>query len=136
MGGIPVLAAVSAPSSVARSNAPPKISSFGTGRARPWTPLNQFNQARAKIPIRDVDVVSGTGTAWGAAVDNIAWQSGDMLLLGSGAAGPKPRCSRFGGIKDSAPCTVPVMIEPRHRMPTSDDHLARHAGEAAHRRWW
>jgi hypothetical protein len=68
--------------------------------------VNQLNQARAKIPIRDLDVVRGTGTDWGEAVNNIARESGDMLLLGSGAAGPHGRgVPRLGGIKDPGPRT-------------------------------
>ena len=50
--------------------------------------VNQLNEARANVSIPDVDVVIGTGTEWREAVDNIAGESGDMLLLGSGAAGP------------------------------------------------
>jgi hypothetical protein len=118
MGGIPVLAAVSAPSSVARSNAQPKISSFGGGRARSWTPRSASStKPGPKILIRDLDVVRGSGTDWGEAV-NIAWESGDMLL-GSGAAGPMVQVflgSAASKILGHAP--VPVMIVPRHRMPT------------------
>jgi nucleotide-binding universal stress UspA family protein len=72
-----------------------------------------------KIPIRDLDGVRGSGTDWGEAVNNIAWESGDMLLQGSGAAGPMAQVflgSAASKILRHAP--VPVMIVPRHRMPT------------------
>ena len=41
----------------------------------------QLGEARAKAPITDVDVVIGTGADWRAAVDDIAWEMGDVLLL-------------------------------------------------------
>jgi nucleotide-binding universal stress UspA family protein len=80
--------------------------------------LSQLNDARATIAIPDVDVVVGAGTEWDEAVNNIAWQSGDMLLLGSGAAGAKAQVflgSAAAKILRHTP--VPVMIVPRHRTP-------------------
>ena len=80
--------------------------------------VNQLNEARAHVSIPDVDVVIGTGTEWREAVDNIAWESGDMLLLGSGAAGPLAQVflgSAASKILRHAP--VPVMITPRHHTP-------------------
>jgi nucleotide-binding universal stress UspA family protein len=80
--------------------------------------VSQLNEARATIPIPDVDVVIGTGTDWGEAVNNIAWESGDMLLLGSGAAGPMAQVflgSAASKILRHAP--IPVMIMPRHHTP-------------------
>jgi len=50
------------------------------------------------------------------AVDDIAWESGDMLLLGSGAAGPLAQVflgTAASKILRHAP--VPVMILPRLR---------------------
>jgi nucleotide-binding universal stress UspA family protein len=82
--------------------------------------LSQLNEARATIAIPDVDVVIGAGTEWDEAVNNIAWQSGCMLLLGSGAAGPKAQVflgSAAAKILRHTP--VPVMIVPRHRAPRS-----------------
>jgi len=76
--------------------------------------LKQLNQARASIEIPDVDVVIGVGTEWRDAVDNISWESGDLLLLGSGAAGPMAQVflgSAASKILRHAP--VPVMILPR-----------------------
>jgi nucleotide-binding universal stress UspA family protein len=82
--------------------------------------LSQLSDARATIAIPDVDVVVGAGTEWDEAVNNIAWQSGDMLLLGSGAAGAKAQVflgSAAAKILRHTP--VPVMIVPRHRTPQS-----------------
>jgi nucleotide-binding universal stress UspA family protein len=74
----------------------------------------QLNDARAKLSIPDVDVVIGTGTDWREAVDNIAWETGDVLLLGSGAAGPMAQVflgTAASKILRHAP--VPVMIVPK-----------------------
>jgi nucleotide-binding universal stress UspA family protein len=79
--------------------------------------VKQLNEARANLSIPDVDVVIGAGIDWGAAVDNIAWASGDMLLLGSGAAGPMAQVflgTAAAKILRHAP--VPVMILPRHQV--------------------
>jgi nucleotide-binding universal stress UspA family protein len=87
---------------------------------RQWTrqtmdaALKQLNEARATVSIPDVDVVVGAGTDWREAVDGITWESGDMLLLGSGAAGPMAQVflgSVAAKIIRHAP--VPVMIMPR-----------------------
>ena len=77
--------------------------------------LKQLNEARASVAIPDVDVVIGAGNDWRDAVDGIAWESGDLLLLGSGAAGPMAQVflgSAASKILRHAP--VPVMIVPRH----------------------
>jgi nucleotide-binding universal stress UspA family protein len=74
----------------------------------------QLDQARATVSDPGVDVVIGTGTDWQEAVDDIAWESGDMLLLGSGAAGPLAQVflgTAAAKILRHAP--VPVMIVPR-----------------------
>ena len=76
--------------------------------------LKQLNQARAMVDIDDVDVVVGAGTDWQDAVASITWEPGDMLLLGSGAAGPMAQVflgSAAAKILRHAP--VPVMIVPR-----------------------
>jgi nucleotide-binding universal stress UspA family protein len=78
--------------------------------------LKQLNEARTNVAIPDVDVVMGAGTDWGEAVDDIAWESGDMLLLGSGAAGPMAQVflgSAASKILRHAP--VPAMILPRRQ---------------------
>lgn len=91
---------------------------------REWTrqtmeqALKQLNEARAGVAIPDVDVVVGAGTEWREAVDSITWEPGDLLLLGSGAAGPMAQVflgSAASKIIRHAP--VPVMIVPRHHAP-------------------
>ena len=79
----------------------------------------QLDEARAEASIPDVDVVIGTGADWRAAVDDIAWETGDVLLLGSGAAGPMAQVflgTAASKILRHAP--VPVMIVPKqHAQP-------------------
>ena len=78
--------------------------------------VKQLNDVRARISIPDVDVVIGTGYEWREAVENVPWEPGDMLLLGSGAAGPVAQVflgSAASKILRHAP--VPVMIVPRHQ---------------------
>ena len=79
----------------------------------------QLGEARAEASISDVDVVIGTGADWRAAVDDIAWETGDVLLLGSGAAGPMAQVflgTAASKILRHAP--VPVMIIPKqHAQP-------------------
>jgi nucleotide-binding universal stress UspA family protein len=82
--------------------------------------VNQLNDARSRISIPDVDVVIGTGTDWREAVDNIAWENGDMLLVGSRAAGPMSQVflgTAASKILRHAP--VPTMIVPRHHTSPS-----------------
>jgi nucleotide-binding universal stress UspA family protein len=79
--------------------------------------VKQLNDVRARIAVPDVEVVVGTGHDWREAVESISWESGDMLLLGSGAAGQASRVflgSAASKILRHAP--VPVMIVPRHRQ--------------------
>ena len=83
--------------------------------------VKQLDDARAKVPIPDVDVVIGTGTDWREAVEDIAWETGDVLLLGSGAAGPMAQVflgSAASKILRHAP--VPVMIVPRHHTARTE----------------
>jgi nucleotide-binding universal stress UspA family protein len=78
----------------------------------------QLNAVRDRISVPDVDVVVGTGHDWREAVEDVPWESGDMLLLGSGAAGQTAQVflgSAASKILRHAP--VPVMIVPRHQMP-------------------
>ena len=79
--------------------------------------VKQLDDARGKVPIPDVDVVIGTGTDWREAVENIAWETGDVLVLGSGAAGPMAQVflgSAASKILRHAP--VPVVIVPKRRV--------------------
>jgi nucleotide-binding universal stress UspA family protein len=83
--------------------------------------VEQLDAARATVSIPDVDVVMGTGTEWRDAVDDIAWEPGDMLLLGSGAAGPLAQVflgTAASKILRHAP--VPVMIVPRQHTSLAE----------------
>ncbi len=76
----------------------------------------QLDEARATLSIPDVDLVVGTGTDWPSAVADITWKPGDMVLLGSGAAGPFTQVfmgSAASKIIRHVP--VPVMIVPRRQ---------------------
>ncbi|MGK2866351.1 MAG: universal stress protein [Mycobacterium sp.] len=67
----------------------------------------------------DADVVIGAGTTWRDAVESVEWGSGDILVLGSGAAGPVAQVflgSAAGKILRHAP--VPTMIVPRRTSVT------------------
>jgi nucleotide-binding universal stress UspA family protein len=76
----------------------------------------QLNDVRARVAVPDVDVVVGSGHDWREAVEGISWEPGDLLLLGSGAAGQAAHVflgSAASKILRHAP--VPVMIVPRHQ---------------------
>jgi nucleotide-binding universal stress UspA family protein len=76
----------------------------------------QLNDVRARVAVPDVDVVVGSGHDWREAVESVSWEAGDMLLLGSGAAGQAAHVflgSAASKILRHAP--VPVMIVPRHQ---------------------
>jgi nucleotide-binding universal stress UspA family protein len=80
--------------------------------------IKQLDDVRTTVAVPDVDVVIGTGTEWREAVDDIAWEPGDVLVLGSGAAGPLAQVflgTAASKILRHAP--VPVMIVPRHISP-------------------
>jgi len=79
--------------------------------------VKQLNAVRARIPVADVDVVVGSGHDWREAVEAVSWQMGDILVLGSGAAGPATHVflgSAASKILRHAP--VPVMIVPRYQL--------------------
>lgn len=62
----------------------------------------------------DVDVVIGAGATWRDAVEAVEWGAGDILVLGSGAAGPVAQVflgSAAAKILRHAP--VPTLIMPR-----------------------
>ncbi|MEN3320142.1 MAG: hypothetical protein V7643_3544 [Mycobacterium sp.] len=79
--------------------------------------VKQLNNVRANISVPDVEVVVGSGHDWREAVESVSWEAGDILLLGSGAAGQAARVflgSAASKILRHAP--VPVMIVPRHQL--------------------
>ncbi len=60
-----------------------------------WADRTKAGIAAQLEKIRSVaaEVVVGSGPTWRDAVDGIEWGPGDILVLGSGAAGPPHRCS-------------------------------------------
>jgi nucleotide-binding universal stress UspA family protein len=76
----------------------------------------QLKAIRDRMAVPDVDVVVGAGHDWNAAGQSIGWDTGDMLVLGSGAAAPSAQVflgSAAGKILRRSP--VPVMIAPSYR---------------------
>ncbi|WP_066906539.1 universal stress protein [Millisia brevis] len=87
----------------------------------------QLELVREHIHVGDVDVVVGSGHDWREAVEDITWEPGDVLVLGSGAAGQASRVflgSAASKILRHSP--VPTMIVPRHQLP-----IPQPAGAAA-----
>ncbi|CAN5721190.1 universal stress protein [soil metagenome] len=78
--------------------------------------VKQLNVVRQRIPVPDVDVQVGSGLDWREAVEAVTWEPGDILLMGSGTAGPVARVF-LGSVaaKILRHTPVPVMIVPRHR---------------------
>jgi nucleotide-binding universal stress UspA family protein len=77
--------------------------------------VTQLDKIRSHIVVPHLDIVVGSGSDWGEAVENVAWEPGDILALGSGAAGEISRVflgSAASRIVRHSP--VPVMIVPRH----------------------
>lgn len=76
--------------------------------------VKQLHTVRSAMSMPDVDVVVGSGSDWSSAVESVPWDTGDMLLLGSGAAAQAARVflgSAAAKILRHSP--VPVMIMPR-----------------------
>lgn len=47
----------------------------------------ELAEVRTRIAVPDVEVVVGTGPDWSTAMDSVPWRPGEILALGSGAAG-------------------------------------------------
>ena len=65
---------------------------------------------------RDVEMVIGRGQSWGEALDDLPWDEGDVLVMGSSELGPVAQVflgSRATKILRSSP--VPVVVVPRSR---------------------
>ena len=97
----------------------PRTLSSNSGRAGRSTRSSSSSTLFAHtFAVPDVEVVVGTGHDWREAVESVSWETGDLLLLGSGAAGPTAQVflgSAASKILRHAP--VPVMIVPRHQLP-------------------
>lgn len=76
----------------------------------------QLEQVRSGIDTVDAEVIIGAGATWRDAVEAIEWAAGDVLVLGSGAAGQVAQVflgSAAAKILRHAP--VPTMIVPRRQ---------------------
>jgi nucleotide-binding universal stress UspA family protein len=76
-------------------------------------------------PPRDVESVIGRGESWASAIDDVAWDDGDVLVVGSSSIGPLAQVflgSRATKILRHSP--VPVVLVPRGRA----EELADQAG--------
>ncbi|WP_197382130.1 universal stress protein [Mycolicibacterium mengxianglii] len=75
---------------------------------------DQLEKVRSSIDTLVAEVVIGAGPSWRDAVDAVEWGPGDILVLGSGAAGPAAQVflgSAAARILRHSP--VPTMIVPR-----------------------
>jgi nucleotide-binding universal stress UspA family protein len=82
--------------------------------------------ARAVVP-GDAECVIGVGEDWGEALEDIPWDDGDVLVVGSSSIGPVARVflgSRATKIVRHSP--VPVVVVPRGRA----EELAEEASTA------
>lgn len=64
-----------------------------------------------------VEAVVGQGTTWGDAIEDVAWDTGDVLVIGSSRRGPASRVflgSRAAKIVRNSP--VPVVVVPREQV--------------------
>jgi nucleotide-binding universal stress UspA family protein len=75
---------------------------------------------------RDVEMVIGRGQSWGEALDDLPWDEGDVLVMGSSELGPVAQVflgSRATKILRSSP--VPVVVVPRSRAEELADRATR-----------
>jgi nucleotide-binding universal stress UspA family protein len=75
---------------------------------------------------RELSAVVGHGESWEEALDDVEWDEGDVLVVGSSATGPIARVflgSRASKIVRNSP--VPVVVVPRGRAAELADAAAR-----------
>jgi nucleotide-binding universal stress UspA family protein len=105
--------------SFAVQHAPPVTAMFQTESAEvvaEWTATIEASARRVLVDVKDPSegIVIGQGPDWGAALNDIEWHDGDLLLIGSSESGPVARVflgSRAAKIIRHAP--VPVLVVPR-----------------------
>jgi nucleotide-binding universal stress UspA family protein len=76
--------------------------------------IGQLQKVRSGVGVVAADVVIGAGATWRDAVEAVEWEAGDVLVLGSGAAGQAAQVflgSAAAKILRHSP--VPTMIVPR-----------------------
>jgi nucleotide-binding universal stress UspA family protein len=82
----------------------------------------------AHLPVvpRQCEVVVGQGESWDEALEDIEWEDGDVLVVGSSAVGPIARVflgSRGAKIVRHSP--VPAVVVPRRAVAELADRAAR-----------
>ena len=106
---------------------PSYTTTLGTGSEGPvldeWTATMESMAGEALAQVeelsqapRKVETVVGRGETWGEAVDDIGWEPGDVLVVGSSGIGPVAQVflgSRATKILRHSP--VPVVVVPRGR---------------------
>jgi nucleotide-binding universal stress UspA family protein len=73
---------------------------------------------------RDVEIVIGHGESWASAIDDVAWDDGDVLVVGSSSIGPLAQVflgSRATKTLRHSP--VPVVVVPRGRAEQLADKV-------------
>jgi nucleotide-binding universal stress UspA family protein len=88
-----------------------------------WTAQLQEAVAAALMRIGEleeappaIDTVIGRGASWGEALDDVSWDEGDVMVVGSSSLGPMARVflgSRATKILRSSP--VPLIVVPREQ---------------------
>jgi nucleotide-binding universal stress UspA family protein len=79
----------------------------------------------AAVP-RELEIVVGRGDSWAQAIDDVGWDEGDVLVVGSSQLGPAARVflgSRATKILRNSP--VPVVVVPRGRAEQLADQAPR-----------
>ena len=101
--------------SFAVQHAPPVTAMFRTESAEVVAEWSSSIQAAAsRVLDGDSDVVIGQGSDWEAALYDVEWSDGDLLVIGSSESGPVARVflgSRAAKIIRYTP--VPVLVVPR-----------------------
>jgi nucleotide-binding universal stress UspA family protein len=93
-------------------------------RAAADAALAEVEELAARPP--DIDAVIGHGEKWDEALEDIEWDDGDVLVVGSSAIGPVERVflgSNSSKIVRNAP--VPVVVVPRERAAAVAEGAAR-----------
>ena len=81
---------------------------------------------------RDLEAVIGRGRSWDDALEDIEWEDGDVLVVGSSSMGPVARVflgSRANKIVQHSP--VPVVVVPRGVAAELADEAARAQSSSA-----
>jgi nucleotide-binding universal stress UspA family protein len=100
-------------------------------RAATGAALDQVDRLRS-VP-REIETVIGHGESWDEALEEVDWEEGDVLAVGSSTEGPLERVflgSRATKILRHSP--VPVVVVPRGRVEAlAEEALAETAGQSA-----